>query len=155
MKVTPRTENEIVEQGLLPDGWYPFRIIEAEQKTSKAGNEMMVINVQAFRGAGSRFIKDFLMDNEFSARKLRNLANTCNILDKYEAGGFETHDLENKEGYARIGVEKSKDAKFPAQNRIWDYAKEAPADSKTPVAPKPAPGSMSTAALADDDNIPF
>lgn len=155
MQFTPKSEKELREMDLLPDGWYPFKIISAEDKKSKAGNDMLVLKTQAYHGNASRFIDDYIVANDFNLRKIRRLAVMCDALDKYEAGGIQPTDVEGREGYARIGIQKSKDEKFSDKNVIWDFAKEAPADTKTPVVAKPAPGSMSTAALADDDNIPF
>ena len=41
MRVTPKTEKEIYEADLLPDGWYPMTIFKAEEKVSKKGIEMI------------------------------------------------------------------------------------------------------------------
>ena len=155
MKFTPKSEKELAEMNLLPNGWYPFRIISAEEKQSKAGNDMLVLKTQAYHGNASSFIDDYIVANDFNLRKIRRLAVMCDALDKYEAGGITPDDVQDREGYARIGIQKSKDAQFADKNVIWDFAKEAPVDSKTPVAPKPAPGSTSTASLADSDDIPF
>ncbi len=152
MKVTPRTENEIAALNLLPNGWYPFTISDAEEKTSKAGNEMIVLNVRVYSDRGSVFIKDFLMDTEFGAGKLRSCAETCGQLEAYESGRLSADDLDGREGFARVGIEKSKDSQFPDKNKIWMYAKEKPkpkgeetkATSKAPALSDPP-----------EDDIPF
>jgi len=99
MKVTPKTEKEIYESDLLPDGWYPFTVAKAEEKTSKKGNEMIEMSVKVYRGEGFSFVTEYLMDNDFSARKLRHLAETCDLLEDYEAAGLNADDLAGKEGY--------------------------------------------------------
>lgn len=126
MKVTPKTEKEIYEANLLPDGWYPFTIATAEEKVSKKGNEMIEINVKIYRGEGFSFVRDYLMDTEFGAGKLRHLSETCGLLDAYESGGIEATMLVNREGFARIGREKSKDPQFADKNKILDFATQPP-----------------------------
>lgn len=155
MKVTPRTENEIASANLLPKGWYPCTIAEAEEKTSKKGNEMIELNVRVYKESGGfNFIRDYLMDNEASAAGLRHCSDMCGALADYEKGELKPVLLIDREGWVKIGVEKGKDG-YPDKNRIFDYAKENPNAKKaaTPTnggtAPKPA-GSEE-----DLDDIPF
>lgn len=126
MKTTPKTEKEIYEANLLPPGWYPFTIGEATEKKSKAGNEMIELNVRVYKDAGFIFIRDFLMDSGFAAFKLRHCSDTCGILDQYEAGGIEACDLEGKEGFCKVTIKKDKNGQYPDQNNIADYANEPP-----------------------------
>lgn len=159
MKVQPKTEKEIAEMRLMPKGWYPFTIGEAEEKTSKKGNEMIVLNVRVYRDNGFVFIKDYLMDTEFGAHKLRHIAETCGVLDDYERGGLHASDLIDKEGYAKIGIEKDKAGQYPDKNKIEDYASKPPetkggadAVSKSESKPpKPADPDLD----AEGDDIPF
>ena len=149
---SPKTEKEIVEMNLLPDGWYPITIDKAEEKVSKKGNEMLVLNLRVYKDEGFSFVTDYIVDNDFSARKLRHLAEMCDLLDEYEGGGLDAASLPGREGYARVGIQKSKDAQFADKNVIWDFAKEM--KETEPAKAKPAATASSTPS-DDDDNIPF
>jgi hypothetical protein len=152
MKVTSKTEKEIFEMNLLPDGWYPISVDKAEEKRSKAGNEMLVLNLRVYRGDGFTFVTDYIVDNVFNARKLRHLAEMTDLLDYYEAGELNVSDLPGKEGYARIGIQKSKDAQFADKNVVWDFSKEM----KELEAPKAkAPEKKMSDDMEGDSSIPF
>lgn len=154
MRTTPKTEKEIQEANLLPKGWYPFTIQKAEEKTSKAGNEMIELNVQVYKDNGFVFVKDWLMDTEFGAYKLRHCAATCDVLDDYEGGGIQADSLEGKEGYVKISIQKSKDKDFPDKNQIQDYAKDMPVQKGEAAVGKPNKANIEEPG-ADDDDIPF
>lgn len=149
MRVTPKTEKEIALQNLLPKGWYPMTIGEAEEKKSKKGNEMIVLNVKVYKEEGFIFVKDYLMDTEFGAGKLRHCAETCGLLLAYESGELNAEDMQHCEGFVKIGVEKSKDDQYPDKNKIIEYRKEKP----VPKGGSTAPDSGDDAPSEDD--IPF
>lgn len=152
MKVTPKTENEIASANLLPKGWYPCTITEAEEKVSKKGNEMIELNVKVYRPTGGfNFVRDFLMDNEASAAGLRHCADMCGCLSDYEAGAIKPELWIDREGWVKIGIEKGKD-NYPDKNRIYDYAKEDPT-AKKPAATTAAKPSENPD--EDPDMIPF
>ena len=167
MKVTPKTEKEIVESRLLPKGWYPFTIGEAEDALSKAAKErgetepnMIALNVQVYKDNGFVFVKDWLMDTEFGAHKLRHCADTCGILADYESGSMLASQLVGKEGYVKIGIQVSKGS-FPDSNRIEDYATHPPerreSEEKKAASAKriAAPLTKASSAEEDLDEVPF
>lgn len=150
MKTTPKTEKEIYEARLLPKGWYPFTINDATEKTSRAGNEMIEVNVRVYRGEGFSFVKDYLMDTEFGAGKLRHISETCGVLVEYESGNLNADDLKGKEGFCKIAIKVDKDGKFPDQNNIQDYAPEIPGKKEVAEA-----GAVKSGDEASEDDIPF
>lgn len=125
MKVAPKTEKEIVELNLLPKGWYPFTIAKAEEKLSKKGNEMIEVNLKVYRDNGFSFVRDWLMDTDLGAGKLRHCAETCGVLKDYESGELDADSLIEKEGYVKIGVQKGQNG-YADQNNILDYSKTKP-----------------------------
>jgi len=154
MKTTPKTEKEIYEANLLPKGWYPFTVNDAKEKVSKAGNEMIEVNLRIYRGEGYSFVRDFLMDTEYGAAKLRHISDTFGVLDKYEAGGIDADDLTGKEGFCKITIKEDKSGQYPDQNQIVDYAREIPkkkGEEEKPGASKEAAGNDE----ASEDDIPF
>lgn len=162
MRVQPKTESEINALKLLQPGWYPCKVIGAEERISQAGNEMIVLDVQVFKEyGGSVFIKDYLMDTEFGASKIRNCAITFGALASYEAGLLEPNDLEGKEGYARIAIQPAKGT-FPEKNHIQTYTDRPPDTFKAePARPFKAPNPYAAKPLdltkvdEDEDLIPF
>jgi hypothetical protein len=43
VKITPKTEEQIKMERLLPAGDYPFQVLSAEDKRSKNGNDMIAL----------------------------------------------------------------------------------------------------------------
>lgn len=155
MKIaSPKTEKEIYEANLLPNGWYPFTINDATEKVSKKGNEMIEVNVRVYGEKGFSFVRDFLMDTEFGAFKLRHISDTCGILDQYESGGINADDLTGKEGFCKISIKKDKTGQYPDQNQIQDYAREVPKKKEDEVKPEGAKKSAANDE-AEEDDIPF
>jgi hypothetical protein len=148
MQVTPYSEKQIAEMNLWPKGEYPFSIVAAEQKTSKKGNEMIVLSVQIFNAEGRvRTLNDYLLDMPEMAHKLRHAAVVCGLEDKYNAGTLEPFDFVDKTGVAKVGIQKSKDEQYADKNVINDYLA---ADASKPV---PVPQQSAAAEL--NDEIPF
>lgn len=127
MKVAVHSETDarkVSQRKLLPAGHYPARVIEAVEKASKAGNDMIELLVAVRDAAGSeREFRDWLLGNERGALKLRHAAEAVGALAKYEAGEIGQDDFPGHNVRVKIIVEKRRG--YPDQNRIEDYTKEA------------------------------
>lgn len=146
MQIQPKTEKEIAEANLLPEGIYDFEVVKGEDAISKAGNEMIRLQLRFFdQHGGTTMVNDYLLES--IAYKLRHACYACGIGDKYEAGEFEGPDFEGRTGRAKIGIRKDPNGQFSDQNTVKDYLVEEPRGTQ-----KRAP-----AAFADDldDSIPF
>lgn len=152
MRFAPKTEDEIANEGLLPDGIYDFEITDAEDKTSAKGNEMIALKMFVFDADGSRrVIFDYLLES--MPHKLRHAAYVCQLAEGYEAGTLTADDFNGRVGKVKIGVQKDKSSQYPPRNSVLDYiALQAPA-SKQRVS-KPAKAGGNTADDLDDQ-IPF
>jgi hypothetical protein len=118
MNFQPRTEQEITESALLRRGEYDFEIIDATEKKSSAGNEMIELKVRVSNGIGiSRMLTDYLLAKR--PARLRNCCAACGLLDKYATGCLSADDFPGKRGTLRVTVEKAKG--FSARNIIQDY----------------------------------
>jgi hypothetical protein len=119
MKVQPKTEEQLAEEGLLPDGNYPFEVVIAENKVSKAGNDMIAMNLR-FYGPDGRplFIRDWIMES--MGFKLLHFCNEVGIYDKYNAGEVTAQDCDGRQGYAKIGRKKDE---YGWKNVVKDYGK--------------------------------
>lgn len=141
MKFKPKTEKELAEANLWPNGPYPFEILESEEKEDKNNNPMFALKVKIFKDSGaSQNIFDYVSPTwmEF---KLRHLAEACGLLAEYEQGEMEAYQLVGKTGTCKVNVSKDKTGQYPDKNGIADYLVEKASDPK--------------AYNIKDDSIPF
>lgn len=127
MNFTPKTAAQIAEENLFQEGEYDFEILHAENKTSKAGNEMIQIELKVYAPSGrTQFVRDYLMEKMMG--KLLNFCECVGLSDKYEQGTLEPHDCEGKTGRLKLIIKKDKDKVYPDQNSVADYiCKKSPA----------------------------
>ena len=157
MKFKPMTEDEIVSATLLEAGEYPFEVLAASEEISKAGNEMIRIQLAVF-GPDSKqaHVYDYLMEK--MAFKLRHFCETTGLLAKYEAGTLSELDCEGKAGFVKIKIDPA-NGSYSAKNSVQDYVK--PAAASAPDVPrKLTPAEFATKHELDekskfDDDIPF
>lgn len=150
MKFEPKTEKQIADERLLPDGEYDVEIVGAVEKTSKKGNQMLEISVRVFGDSRVLVIRDYLLENQ--QEKLLNLCTACGIPEKYHAGELEPSDLQGLSCRAKIKVEPPKDG-YDASNRIKSYVKPKGLEQRKAVAA--AQKLVAEAATANGDDIPF
>jgi Protein of unknown function (DUF669) len=155
MKFTPKSDKEIAEERLLPEGEYGFEISQGVEKTSKAGNEMIELTVRVFKDDGSfLLVTDYLMESMMY--KVSHAAKACGLEDKYNMGKLTGDDFVGKTGQLKLGIQKDKNGQYPDKNVVKDYI--VPKDGEQAVKPK---GSI--AASKDkkvdtsdlEDEIPF
>lgn len=150
MRFTPKSEKEIAEANLLPEGEYPFEISTGADKISKSGNEMIELWVRIYKPDGQfNQVADYLLES--MAYKLRHAAEACGLLDKYEAGSIVGTDFIGKTGMLKLGITKDKNGQYPDKNGIKDYI--VPKDGEAKVAIPKDPLAKTLDGLADD--IPF
>lgn len=154
MRFTPKTEEEIQAEMLLPDGEYDFTVAKAEEKTSSSGNPMIALDLHVYRPDGGFFtVKDWVLEK--FARKLRNFCGALGLMAQYEKGELSAKLIEGRSGRCIIASEKGRkkddgSGEYPPKNVIKDYVlpKAAKALSESERAPAQTP-------LASDDEIPF
>jgi hypothetical protein len=104
---------------LWPSGVYQFYIVEAQEKTSRAGNGMIEINVEITRKDGARkLVRDWLLPQR--PLKLLHACVTCGVENKYRAGVLSDDDLLGKRGRLKLGVERAS-IQHPRRNVVVDY----------------------------------
>jgi hypothetical protein len=123
MKYTPKTEAQLAEESLLPNGTYDFEIIETSDRPSKKGNDMFSLKLSVFDIDGNqRIIFDYIaMGNFFGERKLRHAANACGLLEIYNSGNLKADDFLNTSGKILLKQQKgTPDFPLP-KNVVVDY----------------------------------
>ena len=118
----PKTEKQLAEESLMPAGVYPFDVMRAEAKRSKAGNDMIELELRLFTPDNKeRALRDWLMPQ--MAFKLFHFCAYTGLSAQYDAGTLTSHDCEGKSGFAKIAVEEDKSGQFPPKNTVKDYVR--------------------------------
>lgn len=147
MKITPKTEKEIAESGLMPKGVYPFEVISAEDAVSKANNEMIKATLRIFTPDGkTRQLITYLM--EAMPAQLFHFCTYCGLAAEYGAGTLSAEMCVGKTGYAKIGIKEDKTGQYGPQNVIQDF--ERPKALAPGATPHPA-----AAPAGSDEDVPF
>jgi hypothetical protein len=134
MKFEPKTEKQIAEEGLIPAGTIcDFEVIEGEEKTSRAGNPMIALQLKVWRpDTGTALVRDWLLLDQMW--KLHAFCASVGKLAEYDAGEIDPFELKGCTGRAKIGV-KPATGEYPASNSVRGYIKSetaAPAQKATP-----------------------
>lgn len=132
MKITPKTAKEIAERSLMEAGTYNFEVVNAEDKISRSGNEMIKLSMNIFYGDRVRTMTDYLLDKMDA--KLRHFCEATGLLDKYESSTLMAHDCIGRSGHIRIIIREDEEGVYGPKNEVRDYVMER-AKGKTFVAP--------------------
>lgn len=159
MNFTSKTEKQLAEERLMPKGVYPFEVISADDKKSKAGNDMIELEVRLFMPDGTtRSLRDWLMEK--MAFKLFHFCAYTGLSQKYEAGTLQSSDCVGRTGYAKVDIQADKTGQYPDRNSIGDYVRQEIKRDGGVVASKPQPTDAQLANLSGDpvidgDSAPF
>lgn len=139
MHFKPKTENDIARERLRPDGEYPFTVYSAIEKVSKAGNPMIVVELDVFDPMGNQFsVTDYLMES--MAFKLRHFCYGIGLSAEYDNGTLEAAAIVGRSGSLKLSFQEA-NGNFPPKNVVKDYIKEpsgsAPKQTIKPVAAAP------------------
>lgn len=149
MRFEPKTEKQLAEEGMLPaDTICDFEVVEAKDTTSKAGNEMIALQLKVWRPNGSTMLmRDWLVSN--MQGKVLGFAKSVGMRAAYDAGEFHAEDLVGKCGKVKLGIEPAQ-GDYPARNRVASYV------NGEGRAQPPKPGTRGGGkSPADLDEIPF
>lgn len=130
MKFEPKTEAQLEELDLLPDGIYEFSVYSAEDKLSKSGFPMIQLKLEIYGNMlGTKYIFDYLVSSNhpITQKRIRHFCYATGLADLYELGEINSHHLMSKSGKLILGIEDSE--KFGKKNRVIDYLDSSKADS--------------------------
>ncbi len=147
MKTTPKTDQQLAEESMLPAGEYDFSVVSAVEKISRKSREagypdadMIEVSLTVFGPNGERRVKDWLMDKV--AYKIKHFAYAVGLGQDYENGGIDPHTLVGRCGKLILKQGKP-NGDFAPRNEVKDYVvvgKEtvkAPSAAKLPAAAAP------------------
>lgn len=134
---------------LFPKGEYPAQVIEAEEKTSRAGNPMLVVRLEAYHGDAHKFITDYIvLGGEHSQDwKLGHLAVACSLPKN---GELRPEQIIGRLVRVKVKVKPAKDA-YPEDNAIDDYLSVVAGDVTQVEEERAAPIRPALASLANDE----
>jgi len=120
MQFNPRTEKELKEQNLLPQGDYDFTVLEAKEGKNKSHNDMISLKLDVYKPDGNTiWVYDYLL--EAMGFKLRHAAEVFGMLDQYESGALNANEMIGKSGKVKIVTQKDKTGQYPDRNTVADY----------------------------------
>lgn len=123
MKFQPKTEKELQERNLIPEGYYNFEMVQVEEKLSQAGNPMISLKMKIIDANNrERFVFDRLM--EAFSEKLRAFCYATGLAEKYEQGELSADDCKFKSGRLHLVVSPERNGNgtvYKARNEVKDY----------------------------------
>ena len=157
MQITPKSEKELAEDMLLPEGEYPFTVIESNEVPSKSakntGRLMFKLKLNV-HGDFDKHVYDYFAD-WFSEYKLRHFAYAVGLGDAYESGNLDARGgaLQGRQGFVKIKVEEDKSGTYGPKNVVKDYVVKEAKKSAAPEA-KPSGLNINPPGVESDD-VPF
>lgn len=150
VQFTPKTDEELAAEGLLPKGEYDFEVKEAEETTSKAGNDMIKVRLSVMDDEGSpHTVWDYLLES--MGYKLKSFADAVGMSNDYSSGNLSASEMEGRAGRVKIDIDPEKNG-YPAKNVVKSYIKAAGHSA----ARAPGGGARAKMPARDlDDEIPF
>lgn len=120
MNFPPLSEEEVLN--LLPNGEYDFLVKAAEDKVSKAGNDMIKLTISIWDDKNiEHTIFDYLLTSMMY--KVKHFADSVGLEAEYKAGGYTADHCVNKSGRCKVFIDNPEDSNFPPKNAIRDYIK--------------------------------
>lgn len=115
----PLSLQEIKELDLLPKGDYKFKVIESAIHHK---GEITMLKVKLMIDYNNRkyFVTDFLSE-DFMQKKLPQFAITCGLYEQYASGYIVPESFMDKEGWASIYIQPSKDPNYSDKNSVSKY----------------------------------
>ena len=137
---------------LLPDGTYDIEVIEADERTSQKGNEMIALTIQANHPEGYPVrIWDYLVSVPAAVFKIEQFCAAAGLVDKFKAGRLLADDCVGKKLRAKIEIEAGRD-NYSDRNSIKEYVASGVSQ---PSGIATQPSAASTPKPIAEEEIPF
>lgn len=152
MRFKPKTQEELDSMNLFKAGIYSFKVTNAQDQTSKSGNEMLKITLEIYDDMGNiHHLFDYLL--EAMAHKLHSFCKSVGLLELYKNGALHSNDCIGKCGLVEIGIEKGKENPqggfYADKNAVKKYLDEKSRQTSTPST------QSSKTESGFDDDLPF
>ena len=151
MEFNPSDAGQSSGYELLPEGTYDIEVIDAEERTSQKGNEMIARTLQAQHPDGySVRIWDYLVSVAAATFKIEQFCAAAGLQDKFKAGRLLADDCVGKKLSAKIEIESGRD-NYSDRNSIREYV----TSGSTAKGIATQPGTTETPKPIAEEEIPF
>lgn len=131
MKFQPKSEEEIGQFDLLAQGIYDFEIIKAKDEISKAGNGMIVLELDVYSKGGKKYrIFDYITDKV--DYKIRHFCHAIGLEKEYLTGCIDADSCLSRGGRCIVTIQKDKDGQYKDKNIIRDYIPDEQTEEDIP-----------------------
>ncbi|MCH2134148.1 MAG: DUF669 domain-containing protein [Phycisphaerales bacterium] len=138
---------------LLPEGTYDIEVIDAEERTSQKGNEMIALTLQANHPDGYTVrVWDYLVSVAAATFKIEQFCNAAGLTEQFKAGRLTADNCIGKKLRAKIEIEAGRE-NYSDRNSIQEYVTGGA--SPKGIATQPAGSSESTPKPIAEEEIPF
>lgn len=152
MRFAPLSDKELAEMNMIPEGYYRYKVLEAKDKRSQKGADMIELKIELYMQDRNRQLFDYLL--EAMMHKINHFCKANDMLDKYDAGTLTSSDCYGRNGgFVHIAIQKDKTGNYPDKSVIKDYVIEIPEGKGTTSAPKTF-GNHDAPPPGFDDDIP-
>lgn len=140
MNFKPQTEQEINDANNIPNGDWPFEVLNAVNDKSRAGNDMIKLTLRVFVHDTARQIDDYLLES--MPGKLFHFCSYTGLAQQYQAGTLTADDCLGKQGFLTISKSKGKPKNdgsgesWPDRANVKDYIRNASGVKKGVIAGK-------------------
>jgi len=121
------TEEQDKMRNVFEKGEYPFTVKAITEKPCKNQvNTMLVVELEVMNHEGRvKRIPDWIvLDMEDMQWKFRHFADSCGLIDLYDAENLQAKDFLGKNGVAKITIDEyEKDGEIFKNNKVADYIK--------------------------------
>jgi hypothetical protein len=144
LQFKPKEESEITRFSNLPDGDYPFTVLESDIQISKSvknkGKEMCAVKLNVHGPKFDRHVYDYFAD-WFSEWKLKHFCETTRNAKEYKSGSVDPagNSWAERTGFVRLKIVSN--AQYGEKNEVDDYL--PPTQETKPATPP------------DDSDVPF
>jgi len=136
---------------LLPEEWYDASIAAAEEKVSKARNDMLVVSFTVFAPVGRTDIQRYYVNNPAGLSGLRKLCRAVGLSEEFDKGEITPELLLNRNLRVQVKIQRDERGQYDDKNVIAQVAPPVKAASSPPEAqPEPDYGPPPA-----DSDIPF
>lgn len=122
MQFTPRSEQEVSR--LFPKGRYKFKVANAVEKPSAAGNDTISLRLTVFHseisGKTTTVFCSLLPNNPNFAYLVRHFCYATGLHDTYDSGSLRDHQCQDREGFVDLDIEDKKNG-YPPKNKVMDF----------------------------------
>lgn len=129
---------------LIKEGRYKYRVLDAREKRSQNGNDMLNLKLGLTIGERQLIFWDSLILIPKMFWKVEHFCQSCGMPEKIDEGRLMAQDCLGKEGYIDI-IQKANTETGEIENKAKDYVK--PEDLK--------PSEAAEVDFVDDDVPPF